>query len=143
MMGSLLALLAYPFIVEPQIALSVQSAGWSWVFAGCGLAVLACGWQALGAAAPVHVQEQPGAEASSSDEGAARALLWVLLPACAVVLFMGVTNELCLDVASLPFLWIVPLAIYLITFIVCFGSKMVEPHFFINWGRTAFFRRTP
>jgi hypothetical protein len=60
--------------------------------------------------------------APNSDAGATRTLLWILLPACAVVLFMGVTNELCLDVASIPFLWIVPLAIYLITFIVCFGS---------------------
>jgi hypothetical protein len=58
----------------------------------------------------------------SSEFGATRTLLWILLPACAVVLFMGVTNELCLDVASIPFLWILPLAIYLITFIVCFGS---------------------
>jgi spermidine synthase len=40
-----------------------------------------------------------------------------------VVLFMGVTNDLCLDVASIPFLWILPLAIYLISFIVCFGSE--------------------
>ena len=48
--GSLLALLAYPFIVEPRIALSIQSGAWSWLFAACGLAVLACGWQALGAA---------------------------------------------------------------------------------------------
>ena len=131
--GSLLALLAYPFIVEPQIALSAQSGAWSWAFAACGLAVLACGWQALGAARGFAIGgatcERNRAwgngcrgERTSSDGGATRTLLWILLPACAVVLFMGVTNELCLDVASIPFLWIVPLAIYLITFIVCFGS---------------------
>ncbi len=132
-LGSLLALLAYPFIVEPQISLPAQSDAWSWVFAGCGIAVLACGWQALRAERanfPSAVQrareiprgEMGAAETPSSDSGTTRTLLWILLPACAVVLFMGVTNELCLDVASIPFLWIVPLAIYLITFIVCFGA---------------------
>ncbi len=130
--GSLLALLAYPFIVEPRIALSAQSGAWSWAFAACGLAVLACGWRALGArraASPSAMQSAgettPGglgvAGTPSSELDATRTLLWILLPACAVVLFMGVTNELCLDVASIPFLWIVPLAIYLISFIVCFG----------------------
>jgi hypothetical protein len=119
--------------VEPEIALSAQSGAWSWAFAGCGLAVLACGWHALGTEranlpSPVQPAEQTApekmdvAETPSSDFGATRTLLWILLPACSVVLFMGVTNELCLDVASIPFLWIVPLAIYLITFIVCFGA---------------------
>jgi spermidine synthase len=132
-LGSLLALLGYPFIVEPQIALSAQSAAWSWVFAACGLTVLVCGWQALyaeHAESPLAMQPAgqtaPGemgvAGTPSSEFGVTRTLLWILLPACAVVLFMGVTNELCLDVASIPFLWILPLAIYLITFIVCFGS---------------------
>jgi spermidine synthase len=57
------------------------------------------------------------------DALATRTWLWILLPACAVVLFMGVTNELCLDVASVPFLWILPLSVYLLTFILCFGSE--------------------
>ena len=49
--------------------------------------------------------------------------LWFLLAGCAVVVLMGVTNHLCLDVASAPFLWILPLATYLMTFILCFSSK--------------------
>ena len=135
--GSLLALLAYPFFVEPLTSLSSQSAAWSWAFAACGLAILACGWQAWGGAralAPIAAQRSgdtapaekaagmPGAD-PAADGDATRTLLWIFLPACAVVLFMGVTNELCLDVASIPFLWIVPLAIYLTTFIICFGSE--------------------
>jgi spermidine synthase len=131
--GSLLALLAYPFLVEPQIALSAQSGAWSWVFVACGFAVLACGGQAFRAerAEPPAVPHAAGettpgendiAAAPSSDGGITRTLLWILLPACAVTLFMGVTNELCLDVASIPFLWILPLVVYLTTFIVCFGS---------------------
>jgi len=131
--GSLLALLVYPFIVEPRVTLSAQSGAWSWAFAVCALAVLACGRQASNA---VRAKSPPAARSAgetapgelgvagrpNADRGATRTLLWILLPACSVVLFMGVTNELCLDVASLPFLWIVPLAVYLISFIVCFGS---------------------
>jgi hypothetical protein len=128
--GSLLALLAYPFLVEPQVTLFAQSEAWSWAFVVCGFAVLACGGQALGAGslAAAHAagesapEEREVTAAPSSNRGIPRSLLWILLPACAVTLFMGVTNELCLDVASIPFLWIFPLAIYLISFIVCFGS---------------------
>jgi spermidine synthase len=135
--GSLLALLAYPFFVEPLTSLTSQSAAWSWAFAACGLAVLACGWQAWrgaralvpiatrgsGRTAPVEKAAGIPVGAPAADGDATRTLLWIFLPACAVVLFMGVTNELCLDVASIPFLWVVPLAIYLTTFIVCFGSE--------------------
>jgi hypothetical protein len=49
--------------------------------------------------------------------------MWILLPACAVVVLMGVTNSVCLDVASVPFLWILPLATYLLTFVLCFASE--------------------
>jgi spermidine synthase len=50
-------------------------------------------------------------------------IAWLLLPACAVILLMGVTNLLCLDVASIPLLWVAPLALYLATFILCFASE--------------------
>ncbi len=49
-------------------------------------------------------------------------LLWLLLPACASVLLLATTNKLCLDVASVPFLWVLPLGVYLLSFIVCFDS---------------------
>jgi hypothetical protein len=49
--------------------------------------------------------------------------LWILFPAAAVMTFMGVTNQLCLEIASIPFLWIVPLSLYLMTLVLCFGSE--------------------
>ena len=49
-------------------------------------------------------------------------LLWLLLPACASVLLLATTNKLCQDVAVIPFLWVVPLALYLLSFIICFDS---------------------
>jgi hypothetical protein len=119
-LGSLLGLLSFPFLVEPNLALSLQARLWSWGFAASGLAVLAC---ALGAA---RSNPSPSdAAAGPADEGirGGSVALWILLPAAAVVMFMGVTNQLCLDVASVPFLWIVPLSIYLVTLVLCFGSE--------------------
>lgn len=120
--GSLLALLAYPFLVEPNLTLSLTSRAWSSAFWICGFAILGCAWIAT---------RSPSSDASSTDEhpgdardsGAAAGdvFLSIALPACAVVIFMGVTNQLCLDTASVPLLWIVPLAIYLLTFVLCFG----------------------
>jgi spermidine synthase len=60
--------------------------------------------------------------ATAPAPGITTALLWAALPCCAVVLLMGITNELCLDIASVPFLWIIPLSVYLLTFILCFAS---------------------
>src|SRR5262245_47993258 len=111
--GSLLALLVYPFGLEPRLALSATGQLWSAAFVVTGIAVLACA--ALARRAPVV------SEASAPLEPA-RAALWVLLAGCAVAVLMAATNELCLDVASVPFLWILPLALYLATLILCFGS---------------------
>ncbi|HEY5658785.1 MAG TPA: fused MFS/spermidine synthase [Myxococcota bacterium] len=121
--GSLLALLSYPVAVEPVLALPVQSFLWSGAFIACALAVMACAWLATRA----RPERTAGGENASPRPQPARtatgdALLWVALPCCAVVLLMGVTNELCLNLASAPFLWIIPLSVYLLTFILCFAS---------------------
>lgn len=122
--GSLLGLLSFPFLVEPSLRLSTQGWLWSVGYAATGAAVVGCAfWASRGARAstlpPASLPEEEGAP------DAVRVALWVGLPASAVVLFMGVTNHLCLDVASAPFLWIVPLSIYLLTLILCFGSERI------------------
>ena len=76
-----------------------------------------------------------------------RVALWLLLSGCAVVLLMGVTNRLCLDLASVPFLWILPLAAYLASFILCFRSERANARapyvalagvaFLLCYGKTA------
>ena len=117
-LGSLAALLAFPFVIEPRFALSRTGDGWGLAFAGAGGLVLACAALAVraGAGAAADAQTRPRVER-------ARLALWFLLAACAVVLLMGVTNELCIDIASVAFLWIAPLATYLATFVVCFASE--------------------
>ncbi len=123
-LGSLIALLAYPFALEPRLPLSATGRLWSGAFLATGAAVIACAALASrtrAAAAPQRSAETGGEAAPTPG----RIALWVLLSACAVVLLMGTTNHLCLDVASIPFLWIIPLAIYLATLIVSFGAPRV------------------
>jgi len=118
--GSLLALLAYPFAIEPRLALSTTGGLWSLGFALTGASVLACA---------LLVERRGAAPAPTAGEATpfelGRSALWILLAGCAVVLLMGVSNELCLDVASVPFLWILPLAVYLTSFVLCFGFERV------------------
>lgn len=121
-LGSLLGLLAFPFLAEPNLALSQQGRIWSWSFAATGLLVLGASLLAARSGSGAR-SEASGAEREALDAG--RVALWILFPASAVVMFMGVTNQLCLDVASVPLLWIVPLAIYLVTLVLCFGSERV------------------
>jgi len=118
--GSLLALLIYPFYLEPQLSRQAQADGWSWglaIYAGltawCGLKV----WKS--AAADGETAKQAEAEAPAS---AGRKLLWFALPACGVMLLLAITNKLCQDIAVVPFLWVLPLSLYLLSFIISFDS---------------------
>ena len=118
--GSLLALLIYPFYLEPQLSRQAQADGWSWglaIYAGltawCGLKV----WKS--AAADGETAKQAEAEAPAS---AGRQLLWFALPACGVMLLLAITNKLCQDIAVVPFLWVLPLSLYLLSFIISFDS---------------------
>lgn len=117
--GSLLALLSYPAVVEPWIPRSSQAFLWG---AGLALYAAACAWVATRVwkarhTAPATVGSDP---ATPSRTPPSQTLLWVLLPACASVLLLAVTNKICQDVAVIPFLWILPLTLYLLSFIVCF-----------------------
>lgn len=138
--GSLLALLAYPFVVEPLWAVDAQASGWSWTYV---LFVLGMGWIALAtvrkaagsdreagvslsadssqpapAPGPVTSPAHPGAP----DPTPGTFVLWFLLAACGSGLLLAITNQMTLDVASVPFLWVMPLAVYLVTFILAFSG---------------------
>jgi hypothetical protein len=121
--GSLLALLSYPFVVEP--ALSRHAQAWVWS-AGLMVFVLVCGacaWrlrrQALVDPTLAETTTPAERDPASRPTGTEQAL-WIVLPAIASVLLLAVTNKLCQDVAVIPFLWVAPLALYLLSFILCF-----------------------
>ena len=118
-LASLLALLAYPFLVEPWVTTRMQSIAWSVFYC---LFVCLCGYAAI---ASMRVT---GAEASTETAAAApeappklgTQLIWMTLAATATFLLLAVTTHITQNVASLPFLWILPLSLYLATFILCF-----------------------
>ena len=121
-LGSLLALLSYPFIVEPALARKIQAVMWSWSFVLFAVLSGLCAvrlWKAnpstLRSPAP---SELSGSDTENCSYGAR--VLWMALSACAVVLLLAITNKICQDVAVIPFLWVLPLAIYLLSLVICF-----------------------
>lgn len=124
--GSLLALVTYPVLVEPVFTLSQQ--GWFWsigylVFAGfAGAAALRIlrSRADLGTMAASPATPEPGEP--DLPPSRSRRLLWVLLPACASVLLLAITSQMTQQIAVIPFLWILPLTVYLLSFILCFES---------------------
>jgi SAM-dependent methyltransferase len=128
--GSMLALLGYPAAVEPFVALHGQAWGWS---AGYVLFTLLCAWAAYRAGMRQPVIDEPAEpDPSARRPGVSAILMWIALPACASILLLAVSNHLCQDIASIPFLWIAPLALYLLTFILSFESDA--------WYRPALFQ---
>lgn len=122
--GSLLALLCYPFAVEPWLGRAAQAWGWSIAFAVCGVLCLVAGWRTPG-------EKSAGAPAATAT-GLSR-LLWVALPCCACMVLLAATNQLCQDVANVPFLWVLPLGLYLLTFIIAFTG----PRAYWRWPMMA------
>ncbi|HSU57214.1 MAG TPA: fused MFS/spermidine synthase [Candidatus Dormibacteraeota bacterium] len=143
--GSLLALASYPFFFETHFTRRAQALMWGWGLLVYGIACAIC---ALNQARRERVVgSSSGAAGEASVEGLAslgrgegessvqtnassravsgnyiRKLLWFFLPACASVLLLATTNKICQDVAVIPFLWVLPLALYLLSFIICFDS---------------------
>lgn len=118
--ASLLALLSYPLLIEPVFTLMHQSISWSAAYAV--FAVL-CAVTAIATVrhSPAAVGESAQASApETAPPTMEQRVLWVSLSAMGSCLLLAVTNHLTQNVASVPFLWVVPLSIYLITFILCF-----------------------
>jgi SAM-dependent methyltransferase len=125
--GSLAALLGFPLIFEPLFDTRVLALGWS---AGFVVFATLCGtvaWRAGTARAPrAHVQPAEHApKVSAARPTGTQMLLWVTLAAGASALLSASTVQLTVNIAPIPLLWVVPLAVYLLTFILCFGSRRV------------------
>jgi spermidine synthase len=121
-LGSLLALLAYPLIVEPALTVVAQRYGWS---TGYGVFILLIGALAL-TILRAHAETAMEAPRAVAPPGAwGERLIWVALAAIPSSLMLGVSAYITTDVASAPFLWVLPLALYLATFIIAFQDKPV------------------
>ena len=118
--ASLLALVSYPFLFEPNLPLQLQSWLWSGVFVAFVAMCIYSGLQVRS-----HESWQPVADATygsgeDSNVGVGRMFLWLLLAMLPSMMLLATTNLMCQEIASVPFLWILPLAIYLVSFIICF-----------------------
>lgn len=117
-LGSMLALLSYPVAVEPFLPVRLQAQGWSAVY---GAFLLLCGLTAFR-----NVSSQKRGEYTDQDAASQPVLLnyitWTALAAVASAMLLSVTNHLCVNVAAIPFLWVLPLSLYLLTFILCFDA---------------------
>ena len=126
--GSLLALLSYPFLVEPLTTVSFQSFLWSAMFGVFAIVMgslairLSCRGLANGGSAKSATVGEGTRKAESSPVEFSSAASWVLLPAFASIMLLAVTNHVCQDLAVVPFLWILPLSLYLLSFIITFDS---------------------
>lgn len=116
--GSLLALLAYPFALEPWLGRDAQAWGWSAGYAAFVLSTLAAALRRALRPAPESVAAEPAAPV-----GWPTRVLWFALAACGVWMLMAVTNEMTINIAPTPFLWVLPLGLYLFSFVLAFGSE--------------------
>ena len=115
--GSLGALLCYPIIIEPFLDVSTQGRIWAICFFVFTLLLFTCGWAFMMA---VHAQTKSvvNKESSSKQE----IFYWIVLSAIPAFFLVTVTNTITQGVASAPFLWVLPLALYLLTFIIVFDD---------------------
>ena len=130
-LASLLGLLAYPLVVERAVTLRQQSLGWSFAYA---LFVLL-------AAVAAYLSGRSGPGAINKDEASndgpppklKQQILWFLLAGCASTLLLAVTNHLTQNVASIPFLWVLPLSLYLLSFILTFDYERLYNRAIFAW----------
>ena len=121
--ASLLALISYPLYVEPSLDSTRQAWIWSGAYAVFVLVCAGVAWRVRNDTAPIPTAEE--SEVMEPPPTWNRRLLWVGLAACPSVLLLSVTTHLTQDIASIPFLWIVPLVLYLLSFILTFETDKI------------------
>ncbi|MEM9376289.1 MAG: fused MFS/spermidine synthase [Pseudomonadota bacterium] len=124
--GSLIGLMAYPLLLEPLLPVALQTSAWTAGYGVLSVLLLASGLVALatGNGAPPAIADADAPAATPRTEGRWRQRLWWL--ACAFVpssLLVGVTTHISTDIASVPFLWALPLILYISTFIIVFSKR--------------------
>jgi len=124
-LGSVAVLLAYPFIIEPLIGLDAQSLVWTFGYGGLLVLIMLCGLQLLSSGPRV---ESKSVTAADSPITWRQRFYWVALTFAPSSLLLGVTTHLTTDVAAAPLLWIVPLILYLVTYIIAFARRRFVSH---------------
>jgi spermidine synthase/uncharacterized membrane protein (UPF0136 family) len=124
--GSLLALLSFPLLLEPAFGARTLALGWSGLFVAFAVLLIGLAYQnskrSDSSAAEV---DEPTAQTNAPAPTLSRMALWLLLSGCASALLVTVSANLSANVAPIPLLWVVPLALYLLTFILAFGNHRI------------------
>lgn len=116
--ASVLALLAYPVLIEPRIGLGAQLRLWTLLYVAFCVVTGVIAWRSRRLPAlPDGSREE---QVAGARPGLGDRILWVVLPGCASVMLLAITAYLTQDIASVPFLWVLPLCAYLVTFIIAF-----------------------
>ena len=123
--GSFAALLAYPLLVEPLLGLDAQARLWSFGYAALTCAVVACGLR-LRNGAPAGIAAAASEDETDRPVGLTRRLAWIGLSAVPSGLLVATTAHISTDVAAIPLIWVVPLALYLVSFILAFRPARSE-----------------
>ena len=122
--GSLLALLSFPILVEPNLGRGWQVMIWSSTYGVFALLCMCVAWTTKAPHSGERiVTDNVQDDTSTFGKRTCHVGWWLALSACGSVLLMATTNQLCMEVAVVPFLWIYPLTLYLLSFIVCFDHS--------------------
>jgi len=122
-LGSMAALLGYPFVIEPHVSLAAQRGLWRIGFVALALLIGACGfvWWRRGAGSPPAI---PATAATGEPPTRHRMIRWIVLALVPSSLMLGLTTYITTDIAPIPLFWVVPLALYLVTYVIAFS----RPH---------------
>src|SRR5262249_17343791 len=120
--ASLLALLGFPVIFEPPFSLPQLAWGWSAVYAVFVVFCATTAWMsARGATTDAAADRAIAADAAEAQAPSwATQVTWLVLAAMGSIMLLAVTNHVTQNISSVPFLWVLPLSLYLLTFILCF-----------------------
>src|SRR5215475_3783401 len=134
--GSFLALISYPVLVEPVVRLRDQAESWSIGFCLLIALIAACGvllWRSRDAASTAAIDRDDAPAPTWRDAAA-----WLALAAVPSGLLVAVTAHISTDVAAVPLLWVLPLALYLLTFVIVFARRPIVPHWLVVAVQPAF-----
>ncbi|HRK20635.1 MAG TPA: fused MFS/spermidine synthase, partial [Fimbriimonadaceae bacterium] len=128
-LGSMLGLLGYPFLIEPNLRLAEQSRYWAFGYVALAVAIIACASRLRHSTwLKGQSEETQIVDDSENAPTAKRRWKWIALAFVPSSLMLGVTQYISTDVAAVPLLWVVPLTLYLLTFTIVFARRPIIPH---------------
>ena len=130
-LGSMLALVGYPVLMEPTLRLAEQSRVWALGYGALAVLLAACA-VAVWRARPVHVRE------AAAPVPLRERAVWVGLAFVPSSMLLGVTTYVTTDLTPVPLLWVVPLALYLLSFTLVFAPRTLVPHEWMVWVQPSF-----